>query len=158
MTLDAAERLYLDNEVIGAYNAAIVGSMGQFLGAPGAPIDQLPIVDFNAKMDELRAANQGATWHFLLHRVTNPTGTVADWAAATYFSLDGVHPNNKGYAFVANAFLEKINQVTGSSWPTVPVDAFVWDPTYGAPMPTSAGNDEMPRISAEVIAAMKSGF
>jgi lysophospholipase L1-like esterase len=158
MTLDAAERLYLDNEVIGAYNAAIVGSMGQFLGAPGAPIDQLPIVDFNAKMDELRAGNPGAAWHFLLHRITNPTGTVADWAAATYFSLDGVHPNNKGYAFVANAFLEKINQVTGSSWPTVPVDDFVWDPTYGAPMPTSAANDEMPRISAEVIAAMKSGF
>jgi hypothetical protein len=29
--------------------------------------------------------------------------------ANTAFSLDGVHPNDGGYAIVANAFIEKIN-------------------------------------------------
>jgi len=157
MTLDTAEVNYLNNEVIGAYNAAIVASFGQFLGVPGATIDQLPIVDFNAAMDALRAAKPDANKHFLLLRIMyGGTGeTVADTAARTYFSLDGVHPNNKGYAFTANAFLAKINEVTGSSWAEVPEDAFVWDPTYGVEGKASSG---YPTISPEALAAMKSNF
>jgi lysophospholipase L1-like esterase len=155
MTLDAAEVQYLDDDVIGKYNEAIVGTMGMVTGNPGAPIEQLPIVDFNQAMDDLRAGNPGATWHFLLHRITNPTGTIEDWAAATYFSLDGVHPNNKGYAFTANAFIAKINEVTGSSWAEVPVDAFIWDPTYGQDVKVSSG---MPTISPEALEAMKRTF
>ena len=160
MTLDTAEVAYLDNEVIGAYNAAIVGSYGQILGVPGATIDQLPIVDFNAAMDALRAAKPDATKHFLLLRIIygGPDGTdetVAETAARTYFSLDGVHPNNKGYAFVANAFLAKINEVTGSSWAEVPVDAFVWDPTYGVEGKTTSG---FPTITPEALASMQGNF
>ena len=36
-----------------------------------------------------------------------------DTAARTYFGLDGVHPNNKGYAFVANGFIDVINAEGG---------------------------------------------
>ena len=158
MTLDIAEVAYLDNEVIGAYNTAIVGTMGVILGNPGAPIEQLPIVDFNAAMDDLRASDPGAARHFLFHKITNPTGTIADWAASTYFSLDGVHPNNKGYAFTANAFLAKINDVTGSSWAQVPVDAFVWDPTYGVPIPANAAQGGITKLSPEVVQAMRRSY
>ena len=99
----------LDTEVIGAYNAVIEGTYELILGTGDVDIGLLPIVDFNAAMDKLRATNPGAARHFLFHKITFPEGsTIEDWAAATYFSLDGVHPNNKGYAFTANAFLEKI--------------------------------------------------
>jgi lysophospholipase L1-like esterase len=158
MTLDNAEVNYLDTEVIGPYNAAIVGTMGQITGNPGATIDELPLVDFNAAMDALRAADQDAARHFLFLRITHPTDTIAETAARTYFALDGVHPNNKGYAFVANSFLAKINEVTGSSWAQVPVDAFIWDPTYGVPIPTTAVQGGIPKISPEVAAAMRAIF
>ena len=158
MTLDTAEVAYLDTEVIGAYNAAIEGTFEMILGTGDVDIGMLPIVDFNAAMDDLRAENPGAARHFLFHKITNPTGSIADWAASTYFSLDGVHPNNKGYAFVANAFLEKINQVTGSSWAQVPVDAFVWDPTYGAPIPSNAARGGITKLSPEVVEAMRMSY
>ncbi|MCB0400701.1 MAG: hypothetical protein KDD41_01330 [Flavobacteriales bacterium] len=35
------------------------------------------------------------------------------------FSLDGIHPNNRGYALVANKFIEVINQAYGSNIPPV---------------------------------------
>mgnify|MGYP002713082126 CR=1 FL=1 len=35
------------------------------------------------------------------------------------FSLDGIHPNARGYAYVANLFIDKINESFGSSIPTV---------------------------------------
>jgi len=37
------------------------------------------------------------------------------------FSLDGVHPNNRGYAIIANKFIETINQFYGSNIPPVQV-------------------------------------
>jgi hypothetical protein len=158
MTLDTAEVAYLDTEVIGPYNAAIVVTMGLVTGNPGAPIGDLPIVDFNAAMDALRAADPDAARHFLFLRIIYPTDTIAETAARTYFALDGVHPNNKGYAFVANSFLAKINEVTGSSWAQVPVDAFIWDPTYGVPVPAKAAQGGIPKISPEVAEAMRRSF
>ncbi len=40
------------------------------------------------------------------------------------FSLDGVHPNNRGYAIIANKFIETINQYYGSNLPTVEVSNY----------------------------------
>ncbi len=39
--------------------------------------------------------------------------------ANTAFSLDGIHASSGGYALVANRFIEKINQVLGSSIPAI---------------------------------------
>jgi lysophospholipase L1-like esterase len=39
--------------------------------------------------------------------------------AASAFSLDGVHPSEKGYAYVANAFLLTLNNAYGTSYPQV---------------------------------------
>lgn len=40
------------------------------------------------------------------------------------FSLDGVHPNTKGYAIVANFFIDAINEKYGSNIPKVNVNEF----------------------------------
>lgn len=40
------------------------------------------------------------------------------------FSLDGVHPNQRGYALVANKFIEAINQTYGSNIPLVDVGKY----------------------------------
>jgi len=56
-------------------------------------------------------------------------------ALTTYFSLDGIHPNNQGYAYVANAFIVAINAALGlqGSDGYGPINAPIsnWDPTYG---------------------------
>lgn len=40
------------------------------------------------------------------------------------FSLDGVHPNTKGYAVIANKFIEAINSRYGSTVPRIDVNQF----------------------------------
>ncbi len=42
----------------------------------------------------------------------------------TAFSLDGVHPNNAGYAIIANQFIGIINQALGVSIPAINTDQF----------------------------------
>jgi lysophospholipase L1-like esterase len=157
MTLSAAERAYLDDEVIGAYNTAIAAVTAQVNGNPQIPATAA-MVDFNAWIAAEKPTNPDAFRHFLLLRITNPGDTIAEVAAKTYFSLDGVHPNNKGYVFVANGFIEKINETLGTSYATVPTAAVTWDPTYGAPIPTKAYTGGIPRISPEVAEAMRRSF
>lgn len=58
-------------------------------------------------------------------------GLYALGEATTAFSLDGIHPNNRGQGLVANAFVEAINEAAGTSLAGVDVGSLVWDPTYG---------------------------
>jgi lysophospholipase L1-like esterase len=50
------------------------------------------------------------------------TGTypLFDAAGNTAFSLDGIHPNAKGYKHVTNLFLETINSTLSKTYPLVP--------------------------------------
>jgi hypothetical protein len=60
---------------------------------------QIPVIDANAHLTELNENGlDGASGKFVL---VDP--------ATTAFSLDGVHPNNAGYAIIANAFIDEIN-------------------------------------------------
>jgi lysophospholipase L1-like esterase len=60
---------------------------------------QIPLVDANAMLTTLNTSGlDGFTGRFVFMDPAN-----------TAFSLDGVHPNDGGYAIVANAFIEKIN-------------------------------------------------
>jgi hypothetical protein len=60
---------------------------------------QAPLVDANALLTTLNTSGlDGYTGRFVLLDPAN-----------TAFSLDGVHPDDGGYAIVANAFIEKIN-------------------------------------------------
>ena len=56
---------------------------------------------------------------------------VATAEATTLFSLDGIHPNNVGYAVLAEAFLDEIADLTGETF--APVADQVWHSTYGLP-------------------------
>jgi lysophospholipase L1-like esterase len=57
-----------------------------------------------------------------MDKIASPTGYVfgAYTMKATYvtggsFSLDGIHPSPRGYALIANAFLDAINSKYGST-------------------------------------------
>ncbi|MDZ7289413.1 MAG: SGNH/GDSL hydrolase family protein [candidate division KSB1 bacterium] len=68
---------------------------------------QVPIVNANAMLTTLNTSGMdGYSGKFVLLDPAN-----------TAFSLDGVHPNNGGYALVANAFIEKINTTFGLAIP-----------------------------------------
>ncbi len=73
---------------------------------------QIPLVDANASLSALNSTGlEGASGKFVL---VDP--------ATTAFSLDGVHANNAGYAIIANAFIEKINEALNLDPPIPSVD------------------------------------
>ncbi len=86
------------------------------------------MVDANQMMADLDPVKK-THFLFVLDAVG---GDVATAAATTYFSLDGIHPNHKGYGMIANAFLAEINTLLGTSYEDVNLDNLIgWDPTYG---------------------------
>jgi lysophospholipase L1-like esterase len=48
------------------------------------------------------------------------------------YSEDGVHPNNRGYAFIANLFIDAINAQYGASVPSVNISKYG---ATGLPLP-----------------------
>jgi lysophospholipase L1-like esterase len=59
----------------------------------------------------------------ILNQVATPAGLTAygytmtsTYVTGNSFSLDGVHPSPKGYALIANKFLEAINATYGSNF------------------------------------------
>ncbi|MCK4755254.1 MAG: hypothetical protein KAS58_08470, partial [Calditrichia bacterium] len=74
--------------------------------------NNIALVDANLMLSELNTSGiDGASGLFVL---LDP--------ATTAFSLDGVHPNNAGYAIVANAFIGKINAALQLETPIPEVD------------------------------------
>ncbi len=89
MSITAAESNAIKQAVDG-FNSTLQNLATQF---------QVPMVDANRMLTTLNTSGlEGYTGRFVLLDPAN-----------TAFSLDGVHPNNGGYAIVANAFIEKIN-------------------------------------------------
>ncbi len=150
---------------IATFNAIIAGVSAEVAGSGYAKIG---VVDANALMTEIASgtheAGPMAATHFLfLVGQDNPLTpdvvdplTIEQAAAATLFSLDGVHPNNRGYGVVANAFIEKINELQGTNIADVDWNALVWDPTYGATLETKALNGKLPTVSSQAAHAMGS--
>ena len=113
-TLTTAEVTVVE-DLVTAYNGII---------ADHCSIRQIPVYDANsdlADLDPLEAT------HFLAL-----AGSIGPDAAAqtTLFSLDGIHPNNRGYGVVANGFLTTMNTALGTEFPMVDIDGLIWDPTY----------------------------
>ena len=114
-------------DVVDGYNAAI---------AALSLTHSFTVVDVNAALAALPAA-ESTHFVFLLGQGLS----VEEAAATTRFSLDGVHPNNRGQTLLANLFLEGINTELGLSGDEALVqlpDTAVWDPTYPPP-PGTAG-------------------
>ena len=77
------------------------------------------LVDFNALLREL--ATTGVRVGGLTYTAAFLTGGI--------FSYDGVHPERFGYAFVANAFIEAINDHYDDDIPLVDLYPFVFGPS-----------------------------
>jgi len=70
----------------------------------------LAFVDANRKMQEL-SSTSGIKYNGVTYTATFVTGGA--------FSLDGVHPNGRGYGIIANEFIKSINEKYGSNLPQV---------------------------------------
>lgn len=84
-----------------AYNVTI---------AAAASANQLAYVDSKRLMDQLASPN-GYVFGAYTMKATYVTGGA--------FSLDGVHPSPRGYALIANAFLDAINAKYGATFKKV---------------------------------------
>lgn len=84
----------------------------------------LAFVDVNAIMNQLATTSGGVPFdEFRLN---------ARLVFGGAFSLDGVHPTARGYAYIANKFIEAINSTYGSNLP--PVKAAAYTTLYPASM------------------------
>lgn len=87
-----------------AYNTTIAALAGQY---------GLAFVDVKSVLDQL--ASGGVT--------VNGSVLTDAYATGGAFSLDGVHPSPRGYAYLANVFIQQINAKYGSDLPLVdPLD------------------------------------
>ena len=152
LTLTNTEIDFLNSTVV-AYNQVIV-AVGAAINATGTV--KCGVMDAEALFDNVSVAQKT---HFLVLLSQGMDLTSA--AATTYFSLDGIHPNNVGYGLVANGFIDIINALDGTSIPRVDVGGLIWDPTYGVldavlePMGMGLGKVS---ITAEAAVAMDAAF
>ena len=96
--LDSSE-VFLVDEAINSYNAVIIQKAAQY---------NLALVDMHAYFNSVKA---GIKW--------NGADFNAVFVSGGFFSLDGYHPNQKGYALIANEFIKAINSKYKSVIPTV---------------------------------------
>lgn len=150
-TLTATEEAAANNAVA-AYNGAIAAFSDAVNLSGNATV---AMVDMNTLMAEIAAGTSEwgpyAGQHFVV-LAANPT--TAPNAMETLFSLDGLHPNHRGYGVVANAFIETINDALDTSVAGVDVDALVWDPTYADYQPAPEPAEAAGLVSPEAARAM----
>ncbi|MCC5939464.1 MAG: hypothetical protein JJU34_19455 [Lunatimonas sp.] len=89
---------------------------GIIANAVQAQADRLVLVDINQMFNEVLQGQISAGGVALSPGIAPPNGA---------FSVDGVHPNGRASAFIANRFIEVINQKWGSNIPTVNPNEFI---------------------------------
>jgi hypothetical protein len=93
------------NEVMMVSNAQ--NAYNNSISMLAAANDNVILVDVNASLNQL--ANGGLT--------SNGVTITDEFITGGGFSLDGVHPSARGYAFIANIIIEKINSEFGATIP-----------------------------------------
>ncbi|MBT1704690.1 hypothetical protein [Chryseosolibacter indicus] len=92
------------------FNTIIANAVAQLGG------DRVALVDVNGKFNQLKMAGadvvNGVT---ITPTLAPPTGG---------FSEDGIHPNQRGYAYLANIFIDAINTKFGASVPKVNISKY----------------------------------
>ncbi|MBW3468451.1 SGNH/GDSL hydrolase family protein [Arthrospiribacter ruber] len=78
--------------------------------------DRLVLVDVNNLLDRVLAGQVSSGGVGLTASIVPPNGG---------FSLDGVHPNARAHAFVANLFIDRINEKWGSNIPRANPNEFM---------------------------------
>ncbi|RKZ11921.1 hypothetical protein DRQ50_12795 [bacterium] len=117
-----ADEVAVVNGAVEGYNSALAALATEY---------DFTIADMNAALAGLVPPQNT---HFLL--LVGNGMPPDDAAAATLFSLDGVHPNNRGYTMAANVFIDAINtelELTGDDALVDVPDDEVWNPEYPPP-------------------------
>ncbi|MFN7603939.1 MAG: hypothetical protein ACK5R0_21315, partial [Bacteroidota bacterium] len=70
--------------------------------------DRVTLVDANSAFVAIAAGTATVNGSGITASITPPFGA---------FSLDGIHPNARGYAYIANLFIQEINTKWGSTIP-----------------------------------------
>lgn len=83
--------------------------------AANANPDRIGLVDINTIFSQFAVAGFSGNNVFITASLAPPFGA---------FSLDGVHPNARGNAFLANKFIEAINSKFGATLPLVNIAAY----------------------------------
>jgi hypothetical protein len=96
--LDSAEVVDIDN-AINSYNSVIAQKAAQY---------NLALVDMHYYFTTVVA---GIKW--------DGADFNAEFVTGGFFSLDGYHPNQKGYALIANEFIKSINSKYNAVIPTI---------------------------------------
>ncbi|MGZ4035080.1 MAG: SGNH/GDSL hydrolase family protein [Bacteroidia bacterium] len=96
--LDSTE-VYAIDQATNSYNAVITQKAAQY---------NLALVDMNSFF---KTVNSGIKW--------NGVDFNAQFITGGFFSLDGYHPNQKGYAIIANEFIKAINTKYNAYIPSV---------------------------------------
>ena len=90
--------------------------------------DRLVVVDLNSIIHEISETGKIDAWGQLttqVHFDFNGVPLEARLGYSSIFSLDGLHFNPRGNAFVANRFIQKMNDNFGSNIPLIDVNQFV---------------------------------
>ncbi len=87
---------------------AVTGFNASIASAVAAQSSRLVLVDANAALKDLKAGKVSINNSALTASITPPFGA---------FSLDGVHPNARGSAYIANLFISAINAKWSSTIP-----------------------------------------
>jgi len=104
LVLDADE-ITIASDAVKAFNAAIESAAGTA---------GVPVVDANAFMADLADGY-----------VVSGIDLSADFLTGGVFSLDGVHPNDLGYALIANEFINTINAEFDANVPIINITDFI---------------------------------
>jgi lysophospholipase L1-like esterase len=129
--LSAAEVVVVQAQVT-AFNQ-VIAAQAQTAGAT--------LVDINALFKQVTAS--GLT-------INGYTGTTAFLGG--FFSLDGIHPTNTGYAVVANTYIDTMNSKNGTKIPDVnlgPVAAA--DPLWPPNLSHTVSGQAMPAAAAKSV-------
>lgn len=94
---------------------AITAFNGTISAAVAANSDRLVLVDANAALTLLKTTSVTINGSAITASITPPNGA---------FSLDGIHPNARGSAYMANEFIKAINAKFGSNIPLCNPNAF----------------------------------
>ena len=102
-----ANEIQLVRNARDAYNAAIVSI---------AQANDLAIADMATTLEELVSGLRTSDGQIYTNNYFDGS---SDAISTAVFSLDGVHPNSRGYAIVADKFIEVINEKYGAEIPRV---------------------------------------
>lgn len=95
--------------------AQAVSSFNQVIEGIAVSITpNIPVIDMNSLLSTLNSSGyEGYSGQFVFFDPQN-----------TAFSLDGVHPNNGGYAMIANEFIKELNNFPDITLPLLNLDDF----------------------------------